>query len=676
MNADATCQSPGAGVDAPADVQVTPDAMIPDLVRRWPQVRAVLDRYGLRGCGGELGPAETLGFFARVHGVDEPTLLAEVRAAIRGDLSPAATTSHGPAEAATADTIYRRFFIAGIAVVLTAGATWGAWLLWRIGLSEGFTRVSVFQINAHGHAQIFGWVGLFIMGFAYQAFPRMWHTELWRPRLAPPVFLLMLAGLIARTLGLTLAGTWNGAVVAATAGGIAELLAITLFATQIAITLRNSGARMEPYIAFVLAALAWFVVQAAASAWYTTATMLAENRDALLWLIATYQSPLRDLQIHGLALFMILGVSLRLVPALYGVPATPPRQAWTALGLLLAAVIGEVALFVAYRWTSVFGFAAALLVPWLLLAAGVLLVVSPWRLWRPLPLADRTGKFIRAAYAWLGVSLAMQLLFPAYRWLSGLDFSHAYHGAVRHAITVGFITLMIMGVAARVVPTLRGIDPRRLPALWGPFLLVNTGCTLRVVLQVLTDWNPVFFAVVGVSGVLEVAGLAWWGAGLVRLMLQSPVTLLAAGTGSGSRPERIDAQTCVADIWEAFPEARAVFARHGFSALENPLLRRTVARTVSVAQAARMHGIEPEDLVRELNAAVHKPPAPAVVMLHPQMTVRQVVGNYPQTVRAFHQMGIDPETTGDRTLAELAAQRGESTEALAERVREAAATHR
>lgn len=37
-------------------------------------------------------------------------------------------------------------------------------------------------------------------------------------------------------------------------------------------------------------------------------------------------------------------------------------------------------------------------------------------------------------------------------------FAHAYMGAHRHAFTVGFISMMIMGVAARVVPILAGIE--------------------------------------------------------------------------------------------------------------------------------------------------------------------------------------------------------------------------
>src|SRR5690606_14666027 len=89
-----------------------------------------------------------------------------------------------PAPLSIADTIYRPFFKAGILVVLTLGAVWGAYLLLRIAWGETFTAAGLHEVNAHGHAQIFGWVGLFVMGFAYQAFPRFKHTTLIHPRLA------------------------------------------------------------------------------------------------------------------------------------------------------------------------------------------------------------------------------------------------------------------------------------------------------------------------------------------------------------------------------------------------------------------------------------------------------------------------------------------------------------
>ncbi|HKI18131.1 MAG TPA: DUF1858 domain-containing protein, partial [Isosphaeraceae bacterium] len=178
------------------------------------------------------------------------------------------------------------------------------------------------------------------------------------------------------------------------------------------------------------------------------------------------------------------------------------------------------------------------------------------------------------------------------------------YGATRHAITVGFISLMIMGMAAKVVPTLGGIDPRTLPALWGPFLLVNAGCFLRVATQILTDWHPAAFALIGVSGTLEVAGLAWWGLGLARIMLRRGDERTSVPRAAGERPARVEPQYIVADVLDLFPETLAVFERHGFTALRQPLLRRTLARQVTVAQAAHMRGVREDLLLNDLNAAV------------------------------------------------------------------------
>src|SRR5687767_10207108 len=148
---------------------ITPETMLPDVLTKFPSTRRVFDRYGLSGCGGRLGPVESIQFFARAHGVDETQLLRELDAAAQEPSSDALVVP----SCAVADTIYRRFFLAGILLVLTAGASWGALLLWQIGMRGKFTGVSIHDVNAHGHAQIFGWVGLFIMGFGYQAFPRI-----------------------------------------------------------------------------------------------------------------------------------------------------------------------------------------------------------------------------------------------------------------------------------------------------------------------------------------------------------------------------------------------------------------------------------------------------------------------------------------------------------------------
>jgi hypothetical protein len=182
--------------------------MIPELLRRVPEARPVLDRYGLRGCGGPLGPAESVEFFARAHDVPLPRLLDELRQSAQGQ--PAAEPK--AARPRWVDTIYRPFFLAGILATLTAGAVWGAYLLVRISVRGSFTAVGLHEVNAHGHAQIFGWVGLFVMGFAYQAFPRFKHAELAWPRLARASLWLMLAGLVGRSVCEPLAepGSWTG----------------------------------------------------------------------------------------------------------------------------------------------------------------------------------------------------------------------------------------------------------------------------------------------------------------------------------------------------------------------------------------------------------------------------------------------------------------------------------
>jgi len=599
----ATQPSLGTAADQAHPSPITADTLIPDLFRAHPQARCVLDRHGLEGCGGRLGPVESIGFFARAHGVDQQQLLAEIHEMLRQP----ASVPPPPPKPGVADTIYRRYFLGGIWLILTAGATWGAWLLWQIGWTGKFTGVSVHHVNAHGHAQIYGWVGLFIMGFAYQAFPRIWHTRLARPRLAVAAFGLMAAGLIIRTIGMTMPSLGGWAVTAALGGGALEMAAIGIFIGQMIATWRSGDAKLSPYVAFIFCALFFLAAQGVMDLWHTWTTMTAATKDELVWYVATYQAPLRDLQIHGLALFMILGVSLRMLPALFNVPQTQDRRAWAGLAVLLVAIIGEAAVFVIYRHSGNHAAARWLMLPWILLAVGVWVVAAPWKLWGRPAVEDRSAKFVRAAYAWLAVSLVMLLLLPVYQVISQIPFSHAYYGAIRHAITVGFISMMIMGFAAKVVPTLNGFDVRRLSPLWGPFVLINLGCFLRVSLQTLTDWHPGFFAVVGVSGLLEVTALAWWGLHLARI-IRAGRRMEAMPEDDAPcdhhRPATIEPTMRVTDVLRWFPQTQPVFDSYGFTLLKNPIARRTMARGVTIEQAARFRGVDPEELLRALRSCV------------------------------------------------------------------------
>jgi hypothetical protein len=589
---------------------------IPDLLRAAPQARGVLDRYGLRGCGGLTGPHESLGFFAKAHDVPLDQLIGEIRESLKqpNESAPSATDS----TTRWADEIYRPFFKGGIAVVLTLGAAWGAYLLLRIAFESTFTAAGLHEINAHGHAQIFGWVGLFVMGFAYQALPRFKHSILPFPGIALLSWWLMVVGLIARSVLEPLAQTHDALIDLAVAASFLEVVAIGLFAFVIAVTLRGSGKPLAAYDYYILSAVFWFVIQAVYESLYLAATLETQG-DGLIQIVSTWQAALRDIQIHGFAMLMILGMSQRIFHHFYDLPMPSNRISLIALLALNIAVAGEVLglvlmQMVDHLWATLWYGSV------LLLALTTVWLVGNWNIFSKAKEKDRSLKFLRTAYLWLFVSLGMLVFLPVYQAAVlpalaptseavQIGFSHAYYGAIRHAITVGFVSLMIVGVAAKVVPTLNGVDVHALRSLWLPYLLINGGCLLRVTAQTLTDVTASSFPLAGLSGLMEVTGLALWGVHLWRIMagqhLEVPqrvrdqqYTWLLPG-------EPIRASHRVGDILNQYPALLPTFLAFGFQPLANPLFRRTVARHVTVERACRILNVDRDELLGSLNAQLH-----------------------------------------------------------------------
>ena len=591
---------------------ITADCYIPDIVARYPATRTVLDRHGLHGCGGPQGPREQLGWFARLHDVPIEKLLRELNEA--GSQAPSDVPEFAPS---IGDTIYRPFFLAGIATVLTLGCMWGAINLLTIGLEQSFTAVNYSWVLAHAHAMVFGFVGFFIMGFAYQAFPRFKHTSLWRPKLAFTALPLMIAGILLQTVAHLLAPpSLLLQIVAATF----QTVAVIIFASAIVMTARQAK-KPEVYDRFVYAALGWFLLAAVANPVVFKLFELAGSREQLLFNLATFNIPYRDVQLLGIAVVMILGVSLRLLPHAYGL--REPSRAWQAFlfwgvnGSILAGVV----LFIAGMSS---GNQWLLMVQWL--TTFVLLAVaigSPrqYRLFGAVPEneRDRGLKFIRAAYVWFIIATAMLVFTPIYNFAiympitgSHVPFSHAFFGAYRHALTVGFIMMMIVGVSSKVVPTLSGVDVRSAPSLWPTFLLLNLGNLTRVSSQIATDFFPAAYSVMGFSGFIEVVGLTLWGYELFANMRAGKKlereTSVHDQNGNGRF--RITPQTKVADVLTHYPQSLQVFLRHGFGPLANPVLRKTMARVVTIEQACRREGVDLTELLAELqNVEISDQPA-------------------------------------------------------------------
>src|SRR5262249_6552056 len=152
-------------------------------------------------------------------------------------------------------------------------------------------------ILAHGHAMVFGFVGFFIMGFAYQAIPRFKQTTLWRPRVAFLSLPLMIAGIALQTVAhLIVPSVWALPleIVAATI----QLASVMIFALAIVRTPRQEK-KPEVYDRFVYAALIWFVTAAIANPIIFKLFELPGSRERLLFNLATFNIPYRDLQLLG-----------------------------------------------------------------------------------------------------------------------------------------------------------------------------------------------------------------------------------------------------------------------------------------------------------------------------------------------------------------------------------------
>lgn len=405
-----------------------------------------------------------------------------------------------------------------------------------------------------------------------------------------------------------------------------QTCSVMIFAMAIVMTARQAK-KPENYDRFVYAALGWFLLAALANPVIFKLFELPGGREQLLFNLATFNIPYRDVQLLGLAVVMILGVSLRLLPHAYGL--REPSRAWQSFlfwgvnGSLLAGIV----LFIAgmagrNHWL--------LTIHWL--TTFVLLAVAigtprQYRLFGAVPEneRDRGLKFIRAAYVWFILATAMLVFTPIYNFAiyravtgSHVPFSHAFFGAYRHALTVGFIMMMIVGVSSKVVPTLSGVDVRRANSLWPTFLLLNLGNLTRVSSQIATDFFPSAYSVMGFSGFIEVVGLTLWGYELFANMRAGKklerATSIVEGNGNGRF--RLTPQTKVADVLAHYPQSLQIFLRHGFGPLANPVLRKTMARVVTVEQACRREGVDLAELIAALrNVETSDRPATSEVVV-------------------------------------------------------------
>lgn len=363
--------------------------------------------------------------------------------------------------------------------------------------------------QAHGHLQLFGWAGLFVLGVALHFLPRLRGTPLAGARLIPWMLVALVVGLILRAvcqpvLALSSALVWRTGLLFS---GLLEAVAIACVLSMMILTARRGQpptARpaywsVLPFFAGVFCSLGL------ASIVNLVNTLQAVQGNGLV-------QPTGDglnvtLGLFGFLVPMALAMSARSLPMYAGLDSFPRRVLWPMAGayfaglLLLCISTGGGPL--SATWASIVNGAGMLVTGCVvLLFVGIFLSLIrrrgrlPERVAKLAPSPETLAQhyqnqvqqeqanygpfvgLVASAYIWAMFG-ALLLLIDGIGLLATGVMPLAFD-AIRHSFAIGFIALLICGIAPRMLPSFSGrhiASPRLVSAtLW----LGNVAALLRV----------------------------------------------------------------------------------------------------------------------------------------------------------------------------------------------------
>jgi iron-sulfur cluster repair protein YtfE (RIC family) len=606
-------EPPVAQPEASGLKEITGKTTVKEIIKNYPQTKGLFSKYGLLECGGEYGPEEAIYFFARVHNVDGDSLIKEINDVIQGKVAAPEISAEDLDN--TYENIYEKFIKTAIVIALTTGCVYGAFMLFYMGIQHSLYAVSKVLIETHGHTQIFGWCGLFIMGVSYFVIPRFYAVKLYSGRLANLSFYFMVAGILLIFLFRTLLPLLNSPFfkLLIIAGCLLEVLAILIFLIVVFKTiLAAEKQELETYEGFLISGYLWFLVQALV---LTGATVyMLKVGETVLPHILIY--PLRHIQVLGFITLVIFGVLSRTIPAFLGLKTPNPKlNLLIMLGLNFSVILRAtsqplMAYFVDVNLPAYYIFNSLYFTSGCLEFVFILLFLYNLNIFTK-PEVDFSGmeveksyeKFVWAGIFWLLFAETAVLIFTFFE-TAGTPVSHALIGAYRHAVTVGFITMMIFGFASRIIPISQGIKLHSYTLLTKIFILINVGCAIRVIFQPVAvhTGSTSAFLLMGISGFIECVAILLFGINIWKTITEGK-----QGTRDDEVHDEIAAVTASTNVYQLIkqhPQTIDVFVSKGFTQLKNPILRNTLARAVNIAQAIKIKHTDIDQLLKELNEAI------------------------------------------------------------------------
>lgn len=431
-----------------------------------------------------------------------------------------------------------RFIWASLAMALLSGFPLGTYALFRLFFSDQTLGFIPTLIQLHGHIQLIGWVGLFVMGVSLFFIPRFIGVPLRSPQWLTRILWLLIGGLLSQMVAWIL-----HIKVLALGGVLAEWCGVVAYVYVVADLYRrqDSGshesiAKLKPY--FLMAFVGW-IIFSSLHLWRTgvmvrtSASMIPPvwhqwNAD---FFIAFVLFPITyAFSVRTFSLFLQLPITIRKPVHIWGFIYLTltfiAKFFWLPPMLVLMpelsfkmACIGRIGrdLFMLWMVWKLNVLFRRELSPWVPLA-----VPSPTPSRKGLADAGEFGRFewaLYSAYGWLVFSLALDLL-GAFSGMFGWGLAIG-PDPVRHAFLLGFITLLIIGMASRMLPGFMLKKRIAYPSLVAVgSLLGNMAALFRVVPGVIPeewfqefpgppDIGAKFMAWAGLFGIGAVGTLAW-----------------------------------------------------------------------------------------------------------------------------------------------------------------------
>jgi hypothetical protein len=418
----------------------------------------------------------------------------------------------------SAQRLMMAYAITGLFFMLLPGTFLGVWNL--ISISGGrASSISTAWIQAHGHAQIFGWIGTFILGIGFYSIPKMTLTS---GRVQPS------------SRGWAAWGLWTSGVLLRWACGFYHLYWRALLPLSALLELggfliflnsvrrhrpaasRTNNERMPVWILSVLVGTAGFGMALLLNLVVAIYVSLHDTGPAFPLI---FEARFLALVSYAFIVPVVWGFSARWLPVFLGLKPLNERALRYALLLSILGVIFAVTgLLQAAHW---------------LLAIAAVVAVTAFHLFeRPLQQAKTAGvhvsfpAFVRMAYVWLVIAAALGVCSVYF------DHAHGWIGASRHALTVGFVSTMVFAIGQRVLPAFAGMRVLYSPRLMlVSLLLLNAGCLLRVSSEILAYENywPAAWNALPWSAICELTAVTVFAANMLLTFKQPPAHLRAAG---------------------------------------------------------------------------------------------------------------------------------------------------